>query len=324
MKRHLSTKQLDRIQQNQKDRLDQQTVTSETAQTGLLVAHYGATVEIEDTEGKHHQCTLRQSMEPLVVGDQVRWQADQKGSGVVIAGLPRRSALVKQDRLRQLKPVAANIDRMFIVSAILPSFSAELLDQYLIAAELLKIEACIVFNKIDLLNEEELKSLTLQLQLYRDMNIPVFMISCYRPESLSALKKHLADKVSVFVGQSGVGKSSLIQSLLPTETLKVSEVSVQGHGCHTTTTSRLYHLPEGGSVIDSPGVRNFNLWEISAEELWLGFKEFRDYKGRCEFRNCQHNRLSGCILQLAVKEGKISAQRFNHFQKLLTSLGQHE
>lgn len=319
-KRHLSEQQIRRIQQNYK--IDRQPIEN---QTGLLIAHHGSTVEIEDAQGRILRCALRQNREPLVVGDQVIYQ-QENNSMVVIGYTPRRSVLLKPSRqLKEtLKPIAANLDVMVIVSASMPPFSEELLDQYLVAAELLNIQPCIVFNKTDLLTPEKQQEIVARLNIYRHLNYPVLMLSSQLGDNLDSLKKFLHDKTAIFVGPSGVGKSSLIQRFISKDNIKVGDVSITGHGCHTTTTARLYHLDSGGKVIDSPGVREFSLWNISEDELLRGFKEIFTYKGKCEFRNCRHEKESACALQIAVQEGKISEKRFHHFKKFWSTLNNHE
>lgn len=322
-KKQLTDQQRQRIQANQQlyvERVNDASLDLSQAQTGLLISHYGATVEVEDQQGNIHRCVLRQNLEPLVVGDQVAWQASQGDRGVVLAHMPRTSSLVRPSRHGGLKPVAANVDLMVVVIAVHPAFSESLLDQYLVAAELLEIKPLILLNKEDLLKSAERHTMQKRLQPYQNIDIDVIFASSHEKKSLDKLKRCLKDKTSVFVGQSGVGKSSLVQALLPASKLKIAEVSERGHGRHTTTVARLYHLLEGGSVIDSPGVREFGLWHVSAEELFSGFKEFNAYKDKCQFRNCQHDRELGCALQAAVKNGKIAKQRFNNFKKLLVSI----
>lgn len=322
-KRVLSKQQLQRIQKNQQSHVEADENLG-SQQEGLLVTHHGATVEVEDHQGQVYRCALRQNLGPLVVGDHVMWQASEEGSGVVVALLPRHSELVRPSRHAGLKPVAANIDLMVIVSAPRPTFSEELLDRYLVAAELLHIEPLIIFNKKDLLDDKALSVVESRLQVYRDIGVEALLLSCHEPKSFDSLKALLKNKTSVFVGQSGVGKSSLTQALLPGLAVKISGISTQGQGRHTTTASRLYHLPEGGDVIDSPGVREFGLWHIDEKELLEGFREFAPFLGECQFRNCQHDKELGCALQKGVAEGKISAKRLESFKKLLLSLGQHE
>lgn len=322
-KNPLSDQQRQRIQTNQQQYVEsaqEPTLDLSQTQQGLLISHYGATVEVEDQHGDVHRCVLRQNLAPLVVGDRVAWQMNKNGNGVVLAHMARQSVLSRPNRQGDLKPVAANVDLMSIVIAAHPVFSENLLDQYLVAAELLNIEPLIVLNKKDLLKDAELKTIKKRLSVYKDIGVDVVLLSSHQKSSLEPLNKQLKGKTAVFVGQSGVGKSSLVQALLPASKLKVSAVSQQGHGRHTTTVARLYHLPGGGSVIDSPGVREFGLWHISEEDLFAGFREFQAYKDQCQFRNCQHNRELGCALHAAVKSGEITQQRFNSFKKLLVSI----
>lgn len=199
-----------------------------------------------------------------------------------------------------------------------PIFSEYLLDRYLVAAELLHITPLLVLNKMDLVDQASHQALINRLAPYRDIPYELLLTSVRSGEGLSALNTSLHQKTAVLVGTSGVGKSSLIAALAPDEAVRVGEVSAKGAGKHTTTATRLYHLPQGGALIDSPGVREFNLWPITPAEVLQGFKEFRTFMNEgCKFRDCHHLVEPGCEIQSAVAMGKISEQRFASYQTLL-------
>jgi ribosome biogenesis GTPase / thiamine phosphate phosphatase len=298
--------------------LDELALGSE--QEGLLVANYGASVEVEDSDGMAHRCQLRQNLPPLVTGDRVVWQAATEG-GVVSALLPRRSVLSRPDSIGEAKPVAANIDQIMVVAAPAPEYSADLIDQYLAAAELTGITPVLVFNKIDLVEERNRKQVDELLQRYRHIGYAVLETSTKLDHGLDNLRQQLQQKTNVFVGQSGVGKSSLVKALLPQHEISIGELSQQsGLGQHTTSTSRLYHLPDGGTLIDSPGVRDFRLWPISRMALAEGFREFTPYIGHCRFRDCRHVSEPQCALREAVESGKISEQRLQSYLRLCAQL----
>lgn len=315
-KRRLTKQQRERIKANQAEKA---ILASELGakQEGRLIAHYGTYVDIEDQSEAIHRCHLRQSMEPLVVGDRVVWQSTPSGQGVVIAHLSRETMLFRHDSHGQEKLVAANVDQIIITCAVEPIFSLYLLDCYLAAAELTGIRAVVLLNKVDLLDDEQREALEQTLELYKAINYQVLMISSESGEALSELTNALKNHTSVFVGQSGVGKSSLIQHFVSKETLAVGHISEQQKlGRHTTTTSKLYPLKEGGSIIDSPGVREFGLGKVSSRTLLQAFVEFKPFEGQCKFRNCQHDNEPDCALKAALKAGKIEASRMASFCKL--------
>lgn len=299
---------------------------------GLVTAHFGRQVEVEATQGqdtgKRQRCHVRANVDSLVTGDQVTWRPalDATQEGVVEARQERKSLLARPDMRGIMKAVAANVDQMLLVVAPEPEPFANLIDRYLVAAEESGLEPVLVINKWDLVSEDRVapplqQRLDSFLEIYREIGYQVLTTSTRSEEDLAELKEQLKGQISVFVGQSGVGKSSLINHLLPGVDLRVGSLSEDSRkGRHTTTTARLFHFPEGGQLIDSPGIREFALGYLEATALAEGFKEFRPYLGQCRFRDCSHQQEPGCALQEAVATGKIHAQRFASFQHLLASL----
>ena len=285
-------------------------------QEGLLIAHYGTMTDVEDQQGHVTRCHLRQHLGVLVPGDRLVWRAVDKDSGVVTACHPRQSVLGRPDARGNVKPIASNIDQLFITVAPAPQISRLLIDSYLVAAETLAITPVIVLNKIDIVEQAD----EAQLNVYHQLGYRVLYASVYEKHGLDQLAAQLANKTSVFVGQSGVGKSSLINHFIPHRELRVGELSLSsGHGRHTTSTARLYHLPQGGSVIDSPGIREFGLWHMTADKITQGFVECRPFLNRCKFRNCQHQHEPGCALLQAVADGDIDADRLMNLLKIIQS-----
>lgn len=292
-------------------------------QTGLVIAHFGVQVEVEgqagDQAGQTFRCHLRANLPPLVTGDRVVWRAGNQGSGVIVAQLPRASELCRPDARGQLKPVAANVDQMVIVFAPLPEPHANLIDRYLVAAGHAGIRPLLLMNKADLL--EQASSLARLLEVYRTLGYPLLEVSAHRGDGMQALRERLDGHVSVFVGQSGVGKSSLVNSLLPGVDLRVGALSeLTGKGTHTTTTARLFHFPGGGHLIDSPGIREFGLTHVTRADVEAGFSEFSDLLGRCRFRDCSHEHEPGCALLAALAEGRIHPQRMESYRHIVRSL----
>jgi len=332
-KRKLTRQQAWRIQKIQEERLqraqrkgiDLEQLDDEQlgpAQDGLVVTNFGTALEVEGDDGQFYRCRMRQNLELLVPGDRVLWHGiGSSNEGVVTALQPRRSLLARPDARGELRPLAANIDQILVVAAPRPAYSTDLIDQYLVAAETTGITPVIVFNKIDLLTTgTERTQIEQDLARYEAIGYQILRASTVVQHGLDELTAALRNKVSVFVGQSGVGKSSLVQALLPAEAIKVGALTERtGLGRHTTSAARYYRLSCGGAIIDSPGVREFSLWHMDAPELAQGFVEFRPYLGGCRFRDCSHQHEPGCALLEAVTQGNVSAERLASFQRMVAS-----
>lgn len=292
-------------------------------QQGLITAHYGTQVEVEGESGDRFRCHVRANLEGLVTGDQVVWCPGEP-TGVVVARLDRSSELKRPDNYGNLKPVAANIGRLFIVIAPAPEPHAILIDRYLVAASAVDIDPVILLNKADLLdNHHDLAArIDRLLEPYIELGYPVVRASANTGE-LEELMCALTGYTSVFVGQSGVGKSSLVNALLPDADLRVGALSeYSGKGTHTTTTAVLSHLPGGGALIDSPGIREFGLWHLTLEEVGEGFREMLPYLGHCRFSNCSHLHEPGCAIIDALAAGDIRQERLDSYRRIIAELGQ--
>lgn len=340
-KRHLNRRQSWRIEKIQEERAtraarrESRTIEELEGgdlgpeQTGLVIAHFGVQVEVEAQEGEQcgqvFRCHLRANLPALVTGDRVVWRPGNQGIGVIVAQLPRQSELCRPDTRGQLKPVAANVDLIVIVFAPLPEPHANLIDRYLIAAEHAGITPLLLLNKADLIDAQNEKALNSLLAVYRTLGYPLMEVSAHGGAGMEALQDRLDGHVSVFVGQSGVGKSSLVNSLLPGVDTRVGPLSeLTGKGTHTTTTARLFHFPRGGELIDSPGIREFGLGHVSRSDVEAGFIEFQDLLGRCRFRDCKHDREPGCALLKALEQGQIQPQRMASYRHIISSLPETE
>ncbi len=287
---------------------------------GLVLAHHGQASLVETESGDPVRCISRRSLPRTLAGDRVSFELQGPRDGVITAIAERRTALVRREPRGKLKPVAANIDQIVVVIASRPSFEQGMLDRYLVAAEIIGARPAVVFNKADLLNDEARARLERKLALYSGLGYPLLFTSTRTTDGLKDLHAQLRHHTSVLVGQSGVGKSSLVQALLPERAVRIGDLSnVTGLGRHTTTTAMLYHLPDGGDLIDSPGVRDFALWPVDAQTLARGFVEFRPWLGHCKFRDCNHRGEPGCRLANAVQEGRASAERLARYNEILTS-----
>ncbi|PSV18432.1 ribosome biogenesis GTPase RsgA [Photobacterium leiognathi subsp. mandapamensis] len=335
-KKKLTKGQSRRVRSNQNKRLNRDKdevqwdeALLESAREGLVITRFGQHADVEDPEtGIIHRCNLRRSIQSLVSGDRVVWRPGvetlQGIAGVVEAVHERQSMLTRPDYYDGVKAVAANVDRIVIVSAILPELSLNIIDRYIIAAETIGIKPLIVVNKVDLLNPEERKAVEETLSLYEKIGYHVRLVSTNTGEGLDGLKQDLKDHTSIFAGQSGVGKSSMVNALMPEVDADVGDISENsGLGQHTTTAARLYHFAEGGDLIDSPGVREFGLWHLEPEQVTEAFIEFEDYLGGCKFRDCKHKDDPGCILREAVEKGEISEERFNSYHKIIDSMSEN-
>jgi len=327
--RRLTQRQQGRIQRSQegrRDRADQRMDALDRAglgseQTGLVITHHGQTLIVEDGAGQLHRCAARQNLGRLACGDQVVWQASGAEEGVIVAVGERRSLLTRPDYHGQPRPVAANLDAVAVVLAPEPEPSEYLIDRYLVAIAAIGVRGLLVLNKLDLLDAPALAALTGRLEPYRRIGYPLLLTSSHTAHGMSELRAWLRGRVSLLVGQSGVGKSSLIKALLPDREIRIQAVSqVTGHGAHTTSSSTLYHLPDGGDLVDTPGVRSFELGEISPSDLDRGFTDIAPYLGRCRFSDCRHQIEPGCALRDAVAGGEIAPRRLASYRQLRAAL----
>lgn len=342
-KRKLSRQQQWRIQKIQQEKLkrvrnkhhqllENIEIIDQVQHTGQVISHYGLTLDIKDKETSQLvRCTLRQNIEPLVCGDDITWQnindiddAEQI-RGVVTALSPRKTVLARPDFSGQMKAIAANIDQILIIAAPVPEFNPGLIDRYLVAAELSAITPVIVLNKTDVLTPESSAALAPSIQNYRDIGYRVIKTNTIDKHGMSALYQQLSQKTSVLVGQSGVGKTSLINTLIPKTNAKTGEISSStAKGTHTTSVSKMYTMEtqemHHAHLIDSPGVREFGLWNIQPEDTIRGFRELYQLSLDCRFRDCRHTNEPGCAILQGLDKGTISQRRWDSYHRIMDSL----
>ena len=278
---------------------------------GRVITRYGQRQLVEDENGIVFQSVSRQNIGFSVAGDKVLFQKTKHNDAIVTAIYPRDNELKRQDKL-----IAANIDQLWLVVAIEPHYEFELIDRYLIMAENSNLPIGIIVNKIEL---STTKSKTENDFLnYQSLGYDVHFLSVKKQINLDFFKEQLINKSHIFLGQSGVGKSSLINSLIPDLQLRVNEISSKSKlGKHTTTNTTIYHIPSGGDLIDSPGVREFQLDSLTELEIKSGFKEFRALSDACRFRDCRHINEPNCAVKESLDQGKINPNRYQSYLNIL-------
>lgn len=286
---------------------------------GTVVAAYGKRYQVELHQSLSSElptkarisCVTRGKKTDLACGDVVSIKLTDKHEGVVESTLPRKTLLYRSNAFKS-KMLAANVTQIVIVLATQPSFYESLLNRCLIAAEAAGIKALIVLNKCDLSDESGAKA---KLALYQALGYQVLPLSA--KENISTLRPYLQGEASILVGQSGMGKSTIINALLPFENVRTQEVSqVLDSGKHTTTAAHLYRLDEESQLIDSPGLQEFGLHHLSTDELEHSFVEFRPYLGKCRFNNCKHLQEPDCAITEAMKANQVNSERFAIYQGL--------
>lgn len=323
-KRPLNQQQLARIRlsRDKKRQLDD-TQTSETVQSahtsGRVVASFGQHVHVITNDKSLVVCTRRQNLGPVVCFDEVLFENHGSQTGVVVQIKPRMSLLIRQSADGLKRPLCSNIDQLVIVIAPQPAPHATTIDRYLIAAAQNSIQPILICNKLDLLDATS--PLAEQMAIYEQLGYKTLCVSQKTSVGLDALEQLLAHKISLLLGPSGVGKSSLTQGLLPEQDIRIGRLSEQtGRGTHTTTTARYYALSHGGGLIDAPGIRDFPLGAISQTELLESFPELAQAQHSCRFRSCQHQEHDDCGLRQALKEETIRAQRLDSYLSLSREL----
>lgn len=309
---------------------------SDDANIGVIICHYGKYVDIEDQNNQFIRCHIRQNLPDLAVGDQVNFEVElhkdihqQKighpCNGVITNLLPRHSLLSRSNIYKaRIKPIAANLDQMLIIFAPKPEPQSYLIDQFLIIAESCDIPAVLIFNKSDLYSKASSKIEQL-FEIYKNIGYPIIKVSSVSQNGMDGLNQVLLNKNSIFVGQSGVGKSTLTKNLIThshdeKEAIKTSAISEKSElGKHTTSASRLYHIhgDQYTNLIDSPGIREMGVAHLSKPDLEHAYIEFRPYLGKCKFRDCAHEKEPSCALKEALEQGKISQMRWDNYKKFV-------
>lgn len=332
-KRKLSKNQSRQIQKN-----NEAVVDDDTLATGVIVAHFGKQLDVQLTclpattnnpainIGDVWRCHARTNLPMLTAGDKVKLSLDTVAKLGLIQYLHTRHTLItRPDRYHKLKPVAANADILAIVFAPLPKPATSLIDRYLLIAKLSGLTPLLVLNKADLLENypEVIQIFEEYQELGQKYNFKLLQTSVSNLHNLERLQAHISGKLTIFAGQSGVGKSSLINQLLPHANQATSPISAGSQlGQHTTTTSRLLaYNPQdlsAGGIIDTPGIREYGVWHLTHDEILAGFDELHALAGHCRFRDCSHQKnVKGCAFWQAVADGLVKAWRVKSFNELI-------
>ncbi|MDJ0652809.1 MAG: ribosome small subunit-dependent GTPase A [Xanthomonadales bacterium] len=293
-----------------------------SASQARVIVSYGAECLVETPDQRLLACQSTRRIGKTVCGDRVEFSEDVHG-GRLERVLPRDNSFLRADRRGRPRVVAANLDRIIIVVAPKPEPTRDLVNRYLVACENVGIDALICLNKADLLRTDQAaeEAWRRQQALYQELGYPFVICSAKSDDGLTALMPHLASGSSILVGQSGVGKSSIVQRLIPDLDLRTREISAStGKGRHTTTATTLYHSPGGGDLIDSPGVWEYGIWTMTAAEVCRGFIEFSNYLGQCRFDNCVHRVEPGCAVEAAAEAGEIDPCRLASYRRIAAAM----
>jgi len=286
-----------------------------TATTALVVATYSRRMLLQLSDGRRVDARIKGKRIKPVCGDRVEAEPlPDEPDWMITAICSRRNQLTRPNLRGKVEVLAANIDRLLVMAAPAPEPDWSIVDRYLCAAELIDASAAVVFNKNDLQGDESVDQV---LDDYARIGYRTVRCSAKTGHNIEAVNALLRDGVSIIVGQSGVGKSSLINRLLQDERLRVASISDKSReGRHTTVNSALLQLPDGGAVIDSPGVRDYAP-ALQPDEVVVGYREIAAAGQGCRFANCRHLREPGCAVKLAVEEGAISRRRYDSYRHLL-------
>ena len=296
---------------------------------GLVYKSTGSWYQVKSDEGNFYQCRIKgklrlsgiRSTSPVAVGDRVGFDLDDEAIGVIHTIEERENYLVRKsvNLSKQLHIIGANIDLVFLVITLKnPETFTTFIDRFLVSAAAFGIETVLLFNKMDQYTEEELEIVNELKELYTTIGYQSVLCSTKSGQGMSELRNLMKNNTSIFSGHSGVGKSTLINTVAPELRLKIGEISEQhGQGQHTTTFAEMFDLSFGGRIIDSPGIRGFGIADIDKEEIARYFKEFFKASENCKFNNCQHLSEPGCAVKSELEDGTIAESRYQSYLSMV-------
>jgi ribosome biogenesis GTPase len=293
---------------------------------GLVTKSTGSWYHVQTQDGQTFDCRIKgifrtkgiTTTNPIAVGDRVEFEMEpEQGTGVIAKLYPRKNYIIRKsiNLSKQAQVIAANLDQaLLIVTLASPRTSLGFIDRFLVTAEAYDIPAALVFNKLDLFSDEGLEILADYQSIYENIGYPCYEVSALEGTNIDEIAEIIKDKVTLFSGHSGVGKSSLINSLLPDLKLRTTEISEwHDKGMHTTTFAEMFELPQGGYIIDTPGIRELGVIDIEKNELSHFFPEMRARLNQCRFNSCRHINEPGCAVIKAVEAGEIELSRYESY-----------
>ncbi len=293
---------------------------------GLVTKSTGSWYSVDAENGKRYECRIKGklrikgivSTNPVAVGDIVTFELEpDQETGVISKIEPRKNYIIRKsiNLSKQAHIIAANMDQAFLVVTLAsPRTSLGFIDRFLVTAEAYHIPAALIFNKLDLFSAEGLEILDDFMSIYENIGYPCYAVSANDGTNIDIVEDLLKDKTTLFSGHSGVGKSSLINRIIPDIAIKTGEISDwSDSGKHTTTFAEMYDLPFGGKLIDTPGIRELGIFDIDKKQLAHYFPEFRERMHECKFNNCVHINEPGCAVLKALEEGEIEPSRYDSY-----------
>lgn len=296
---------------------------------GLVIKNTGSWYLVKTDEGNCVECKIKgnfrlkgiRSTNPVAVGDYVHIILNQEGTAFISEIEDRKNYIIRRasNLSKQSHIIAANLDQcMLIVTVNYPETSTTFIDRFLASAEAYRVPVKLIFNKIDTYNEEEKSYLEALIHLYTSIGYPCFKVSAKQQIGIEAINNELEGKITLLSGHSGVGKSTLINAILPDATAKTGEISsVHKKGMHTTTFSEMFELPQNGYLIDTPGIKGFGTFDMEEEEIGHYFPEIFRTSADCKYGNCTHRNEPGCAVRQAVENHHISESRYNSYLNML-------